>query len=216
MSTKRFKAFIFDLDGTLLDTKEGILKSLEEIIERKGYPKLSYEKMLTFVGPPMAKSLAKEYNLSKDEAFSSAQEFRDLYAGDNSLLAEIYPNIPEVLETLKREGCKLGVATYKREDVSINLLNHFGLSQFFDSIHGSDFNGKMTKAEIVKLTMNELSVESSEVLVIGDTIGDGLASNEVGATFAAVQYGYGFKTREELDEVKPEFVISEIFKLLDL
>lgn len=211
-----FKAIIFDLDGTLLDTKEGIIKSLSEIIDNRGFRKLSYEKMLTFVGPPMAKSLEKEYGLSKEEAFSAAQEFRDLYAGPNSLLACHYDNMEKVLKTLKSKGYKLGVATYKREDVSRALLKHFGLDVYFDSIHGSDFNGKMSKADIVSQTMEDLSAIPSNTLVIGDTKGDGLAANEVGTKFVAVKYGYGFKDDNDIDLVKPSYICEKAEEILNI
>ena len=203
MNNNYNKAVIFDLDGTLMNTKAGILKSLDETVAKRGYRPIPEAKKITFVGPPMAKSLKKEYGFSDEECFAAAQEFRDLYAGDNSLIARTYPHMKAILEKLLREGYALGVATYKREDVALKILDHFGLSKYFRSIHGSDFDGKLSKAEIVELTMSELEADNTTAVVIGDTTGDGKAANEVGCAFIAVTYGYGFKPGEDLRELAP-------------
>lgn len=198
-----YKSIIFDLDGTLMNTKAGILKSLDCVIESRGYPQLSEERKKKFIGPPMFQSLRSEYGLSDDEAYSAAQEFRDLYAGDYCLMARTYPMMRTLLTSLKHEGCKLSVATYKREDVANRILAHFKLDPYFDAIYGSDFEGRLSKKDIIEKAMNHVGVRPANTVVIGDSKSDGAAANQIGVKFIAVTYGFGFNSEKDAADLHP-------------
>lgn len=207
---------MFDLDGTLMNTKQGILLSLDQVVEKNGLPPIAYNDKKSFVGPPMAQSLMDYYGLKKQVAHKIALEFRKLYAGDNCLLARTYPHMKVTLARLKLEGYKLGVATYKRQDVAQKVLDHFKLSGYFDVIYGSDFAGTLTKAEILARAIEDIGAKPENCIMIGDTAGDGKAAVEVGCKFAPVTYGYGFVQAKQANEFKPVGVchsVDDIHKL---
>jgi phosphoglycolate phosphatase len=125
-----YKSIIFDLDGTLMNTKSGIINCLACILEKNGLPPIEKAREMNFIGPPMRQALKAEYGLSDDDAFSAAQEFRALYADSYAMMARTYPAMRLLLAALKEQGCKLSVATYKREDVAVKLLKHHKLDGF--------------------------------------------------------------------------------------
>lgn len=193
-----------------MNTKQGILLSLDQVVEKNGLPPIAFNDKKSFVGPPMAQSLMAYYNLPKHTARKIALEFRKLYAGDNCLLARTYPHMRKTLMFLKFDGFKLGVATYKRQDVAQKVLDHFKLSKYFDVIYGSDFQGTLTKAEILARAIEDIGGKPENCIMIGDTTGDGKAAVEVGCKFVPVTYGYGFVQAKQANEFKPVGVCHSV------
>lgn len=189
------KAVLFDLDGTLLDTREGIIESVRYTITQMGYPELPNEIVLKFVGPPIQHSLMSYLGVSSEKAQVGANIFRDYYKTNALFKASVYSGIQTLLLELKALGFKLGVATYKREDYAIDILRHFGISEYFDVIHGADNENKCTKADIIQLCLKELGEDTDHVLLIGDTDYDARGAAEIGVHFVAVTWGFGFKTK---------------------
>lgn len=192
----KYEAILFDLDGTLLDTCEGVLASVKDTIKHFGFKELSYDELMTFNGPPMKQSLTKWFNLDNETADKATEYFREQYKSVNLFKATIYPNVEETLITLKNTGLKLGVATYKRTDYAISILEHFGVAKYFDLIMGDTVGSKRTKADIIKLVSDTLSDKS---LMIGDMESDYIASVKSKIDFIGLTYGYGFKSDENRD-----------------
>ena len=124
MSTK-YDIAIFDVDGTLLDTTEGVLASVERVIKERGLEPLEKEQLLTFIGPPIHDSFAKAYGLSGPILQEMADEFRTYYKDEYLYLATPYEGIYEAMNRLSELGIKIAVATYKREDYARMILEYF-------------------------------------------------------------------------------------------
>ena len=139
------KHVLFDLDCTLLDTREGILESIKHAAKELGYRELSLEEQLSFVGPPIQKSFMDHYGCDKEEAQRAADIFRAFYSTQTLLMASPYDGIYELCEGLKENGIKMAVATYKREDYAVSILEHFGIASFCTTMHGADNFNKFTK-----------------------------------------------------------------------
>ena len=157
----KYKALLFDLDGTLLDTSEGIISSVKYAIECTGLEPLSDDKIKSFIGPPIQNTFRKFYNLNDEETSKISAIFRERYSTVDLLKAKLYDSVLETLEILKNEGYVIGIATYKREDYAKNIVEYFGISQFCDVIEGSDFAGKLTKADIIN-TVGEIDNKTEE------------------------------------------------------
>lgn len=185
-------AVLFDLDGTLLDTSEGIIDSVSYTIRQLGYQALPESTLLKFVGPPIQNSLITHLGITQEEAQNCANIFRNYYKTKALFKANLYPDVLVLLQSLKSDGIKVGVATYKREDYAIELLNHFGIADYCDVMHGADNDNVLTKADIVELCIKEMGVDKSSIVLVGDTEHDAKGANDADVGFLAVTWGFGY------------------------
>ena len=192
------RSVIFDLDGTLLDTKEGIIESAKYAADKLGYERLPYETMLTFVGPPIQNSFIKHYGCDADAAQKAANVFREYYKEEALFLAEPYEGIYDLCEDLKSMGIKMAVATYKREDYALTLLRHFGFDKYCEVMHGADNNNVLKKEDIVRMCQEETGTSKEDSVLFGDTDNDAKGALKAETPFIAVTYGFGFKTEDDV------------------
>ena len=193
------KAILFDLDGTLLDTTEGVLESAAHAARQLDLPALPHDTMLKFVGPPIQDSFKVHYGLDEESAQKAAELFRSYYKEKALLKATPYPGLIETLAQLQKTGYVLGVATYKREDYALTILEHFGIAPFCRSMHGADNFNHLSKADIVNLCLTELGAARADSVLVGDTAHDAKGAALAGIDFIGVTFGFGFKTKEDVD-----------------
>ena len=194
------KTVIFDLDGTLLDTSEGILLSVEHTVKELKYGELTHEQKLSFIGPPVQVSLKRLYGLSDEEAQRGAGVFREFYKDKALLKAKPYDGIYDLCEDLKKRGIGMAVATYKREDYALKLLKHFDFDKYCDPMHGADNNNVLKKEDIILMCVNEMNAGKEECVLIGDTDNDAKGAAKAGIPFIAAAWGFGFKKKEDLKD----------------
>ena len=193
MMNKRYKVAIYDLDGTLLNTAEGIISSVKYTINKFGFQELDDSQIKTFIGPPIQESFAKSYHLEGKILQDIATVFRERYKNVDVLKAVPYDGIYESLKDLKSKGLKLAVATYKREDYALKILKAFGLDTYFDVMHGADHDNVLTKSDIVERCIEEIGLKDKrEIVLVGDTISDEKGALKVGIDFIGVTYGFGY------------------------
>lgn len=192
------RAVLFDLDGTLLDTTEGVLESAAYAAEKLGYPALPHETMLKFVGPPIQDSFMMHYGADARMAQKAAEVFRAYYKANAILKARPYPGLNRLLEELRSRGVRIGVATYKREDYAIAILKHFGIASYCRSMHGADNFNRLTKADIVRMCIEELGALPEETVLVGDTDHDAKGAANAGIDFIAVTFGFGYKSAADI------------------
>lgn len=205
---KKYKAIIFDIDGTLLDTSEGILSSVDFVINTMNLTKINSVTKQSFIGPMIHNSFRNVYHLPEDKVYQAANLFRKHYSEVDLDKAIPYENISELLSYLKEHHYRLGVATYKRQDYAEHILKIFDIAKYFDYIVGSDFAGKLTKQEIIDTCVANIGVDKEKVLMIGDTDNDKLGAEKAGVDFLAVTYGYGFKPKDNLYCAKADTVTA--------
>ncbi len=210
-----YKTIIYDVDGTLLDGTEGILTSVKKTVNHFHLQKLQDKEMLQFVGPPIQNSCKKIFGLNNEQAQKFANYFRKEYASGDVFRANVYNGIFDLLTFLKDGGCKLGVATYKRQDYAVNLMKHFGFDKYFDSICGADNENKLKKFDILVNCMNELNANKPTSLLIGDSYHDAEAAQKLGIDFIGVTYGFGFKSENEVTNYHPILVADTPKQILE-
>lgn len=188
-----YQAVLFDVDGTILDTSEGILTSVKEAIEAFGFEMLPDEKIMKFIGPPIEWSFEENYGVKGEDLRRICAYFRDRYSNHNLLMARPYDGIFELMAFLKERKIPMGIATYKKQDYTEKLLYHFGFQEYADVIYGSDYENKLTKADIIELCIRDLGVaDRSKVLMVGDSSHDANGAVKAGTSFAGVSFGFGF------------------------
>ncbi len=196
---KAYDIAIFDLDGTLLDTSEGVLSSVKYVIKEMGLPMPSEETLRTFIGPPVSESLTTVFGLSHEDVQYGTELFRNHYKNTDLLKAIPYEGIYEVFENLLNMGITPAVATYKRQDYTTRLLQHFNFHQYTNILYGSDFDGKLKKKDIIVKCMKKCGIDNYQrAVMIGDTIYDAAGAKELSIDFIGVTYGFGFKTDTEI------------------
>lgn len=196
---KKYEIAVFDVDGTLLDTTEGVLEAVQYTIDKMGFSPLSKQQLYTFIGPPIQDSFAKAYGLEGEILQEIATCFRNRYKDYELLKAKPYEGIYEVFETLTRKGIKLAVATYKRQDYAETILKHFGFHQYTNIFYGADHENKLKKVDIIKKCMCDLGIyDYTNAVMIGDSSHDALGAKKIGMDFLGVTYGFDFKSSEDV------------------
>jgi len=191
------KLIIFDLDGTLLDTGEGIIKSLKFALSKFGLPVPNDEICKSFVGPPLKKRFLELYDSEEQTADALLACFREEYGKGNLFLARVYPGVEECLKELHKQY-SLAVATNKSEIQATQLLERFGMASYFKLICGSDMKASLTKEQIVANAASKLGFSPADCIVVGDSGNDAEAAAKLGMQFIGVTYGYGFKGEADL------------------
>ena len=193
-----YKYILFDLDGTLLDTTQGVIDAVKITITQYGFSMPSDEILKSFVGPPMQKSMAETFNLDKETALRVANDFRANYKKYSLYKAELYPNIIEMFEKLIDKGFKIAIATNKSHENAEGIIKYFGLDKYCDYYMGSDLAGKLTKADIVEKCIEVLNADKKQTVLIGDSEFDLVGAKQAGIDFLGVTYGFGFKNPEDI------------------
>lgn len=193
----KIKGILFDLDGTLLDTSEGIIESVRYTIQSLGLTELSAQVLKTFVGPPVQESFKKCCSLSDVDSQKAADAFRWYYKEKALYKAKLYPGILDLLNSLKNKKVLVGIATYKREDYAKTLLEYFKITPFCNSICGADNNNTLRKKDIIQNCLDNLLLTNNEAVLVGDTIHDAKGAYELNIPFISVCYGFGFRTCNE-------------------
>lgn len=215
LKDNQIKAILFDLDGTLLDTSEGILHSVRYTLDALGLPSLPNEIIKNFIGPPIQNSLQKYVGLSLEAAQAGTNVFRDFYKGEALYEARLYDGVIPLIEQLQKGGYKIAVATYKREDYAIDILQHYGIAGYCSVIHGADNENKLTKADIINLCCAELGVEKENILLVGDTEHDAKGASLAGVKFCAVTWGFGYNKNDVNSDYPIDFVCNQPLDIVE-
>lgn len=189
---------LFDLDGTFMDTSDGIILSIEYMMNQLGIKIPDRDDLKRYIGPPIEDSIKKYIGFDDAQTKKAAAIFREVYQNKFLYKAKIYPSLERLPERLHEQGIKCGIATFKRESYTLKLLRHFGLTKKFDVIHGSDDKGVMSKSDIINMCILQTDENPENTVMIGDTVHDAKAARKSGVDFIAVTYGYGFQTAEDL------------------
>lgn len=211
-----FQYVLFDLDGTLTDSKEGITKSVQFALMRQGIHEPDLDKLEPFIGPPLADSFMDFYGMTQDEAAIAVADYRERYAPIGIFENKVYPGIPEMLEHLKAAGMKLAVASSKPEHYVKRILERFGLEPYFDVVTGSNPDGSRSeKEEVVEEALRRLAGPSApnreNCAMVGDRKFDIYGAQEFGLTSVGVAYGYAGKG--ELKEAGADHIVKSVKQL---
>ena len=190
----KYKVVIWDIDGTLLDTHQGVSNALCYALEQFNIKK-NHQDIKTMVHTPKIKdAFIKIANMDEDTAKQATDIFRNYYVEKSLLQALPYHGILEVLQICAQKGIKQAIATNKRQDCATKICNHFGIDKFCNPICGGDRYNTLSKSDLIRKCLDYYSIEDlSSAVMIGDTDSDKNAANEVGIDFIGVNYGFGFE-----------------------
>lgn len=205
----RYSAVIFDFDGTICDTGEGILKSAKYALKAFGYDAPDYEELTCFIGPPLLITFQEKFGADAATADELVRKFRERYTNKGVFESKLYDGVKELLITLKKDNIKIGIASSKPQDYIETLLDHFGIKSYFDVICGVSFTADCeSKASIIARCQKELDTAGNLCLMVGDKKYDmeGAKANLIDS--AGVLWGYG--TKFEHIEAGAKFILEKV------
>lgn len=194
------KAVLFDLDGTLMDTSEGIFHSANFTVSYLGLePCHDEERMRRFVGPPLKDCFRIVYGYQDDALLDRCVEvYRREYERIGMHLCHIYPGLEDVILALRADGVKTGVCTLKYERLARMIFAEKHMDNLFDTVRGTDDKGRISKTDCIRMAMADLGVCASDTLMVGDTVNDLEGARQAGVAFAGVSWGFGFEKGDSL------------------
>lgn len=218
---------LFDLDGTLTDSGEGITKSVQYGLKSVGIEVEDLEELRRFVGPPLDCSLREFYHLEEEQIKFVIGKYRERYNKVGKFENALYPGIAALLKDMKKRGKHLAVASSKPEVFVRQILKHFNVEQYFEVIVGSGLDGSLgTKAEVVEEALRQLFAKekgqkvtlSKEECEKTAMIGDRRFDVEGGKAYGLVTIGveYGFPEEGELKEAKADYIVRTVEELHSL
>ncbi|MBQ8834654.1 MAG: HAD-IA family hydrolase [Oscillospiraceae bacterium] len=208
------RSILFDLDGTLTDSGEGILNCAAYALEQLGIPVPSREEMRVFVGPPLHETFMK-FGVPEHLAEEAVRLYRVRYLPTGMLFENRpYPGIPELLETLQSRGHRLYIATSKPEEMAVKILNHFDLAKYFTRICGASMDPSRTAKDAVIAYLLQETGEAGNMIMVGDTEFDVLGAKAHGIPAIGVSWGYGLV--ENMEKAGAAAIAYDTAELLSL
>jgi phosphoglycolate phosphatase len=210
------KNILFDLDGTISNSKDGITKCVQYALQSFDIYEDNLNKLEAFIGPPLVDSFMKYYNFSETDAKEATTKYRQRYSEIGVHEAEIYPNVEKCLIKLKNENFFIGLASSKPENFCKTVLADFNIIQYFDDIAGATLGGKISSKKDVleEVFLRNKNLRKEDSLLIGDTVYDVLGAKYAGISCIGVSYGFG--NVEEMKKAGAIAVIDDILELIDL
>jgi phosphoglycolate phosphatase len=195
---------LLDLDGTLTDSKKGIIACIQHAMVSLGQPAPSEAALLKYVGPPLKLAFRELLPDGSDADIDRAiAAYRERFSTVGMFENEVYPNIPGSLKLLRERGARLFVATSKPRVFAERILDHFELRHYFDAIYGSELDGQLTdKRDLIAHALSRSSLSHSKTIMVGDRHHDAVGAIANGVRIVGVLWGYG--SREELTNARVE------------
>lgn len=208
---KKYDIALFDLDGTISESGEGILDCVRMIFEEMNRPLPDEQSLAAFIGPPMYDSL-KRCGFNHEEADKGVAIYKKNFVQHGIYKNRVYDGLTEVLPQLRAEGLRLGVATTKYQKFADKIIAMLGLNEWFDVVGGSNAlaghapeNGeppRTNKVEVMQYVIRTLKQSDKDrIVMLGDTKYDAEGAAAVGCDFIGCLYGYG--TEQEMRKAYP-------------
>ena len=184
-----YKTILFDFDGTVFDTGEGILKSVQYSAESFGFHEPELEALRCFVGPPLRDQFMRRYGVDPEMAENTVAKYRERYSKVGLLECSVYPGVEALVKELKAAGKNVAIATGKPTAFTRSILERNGMGELFDSVLGSEFDGtRSKKSEVISELLAQYGAEGA--VMVGDRDNDVLGARACDIPCIGVAWGY--------------------------
>lgn len=186
------KTVFLDLDGTLTDSRPGILAGAAHALTALGVPTLPDEVTTAFIGPPLYDCFRTLYGLDDTAARRAVTLYREYYGTRGLFENTVYEGVPEMLAALASAGHTLCLATGKPHEYGRRIVSHFGLDRYITAVYGAEFDGtRGDKADLLAYALCERGLRPADAVMVGDRRFDVAGALAVGVTPLGVLWGYG-------------------------
>jgi len=206
---------LFDLDGTISDSSEGITKGIRIALKKMGIEVEDLSELRRFIGPPLKYSFSTFYGFDDEQCKQATIYYREYYSEIGLFENELYPGMAELLERIKKSGRKIAVATSKPERFTLRILEKFGIRDYFNVVAGASPDDRRDeKYKVVEYALAQLgNPPLSEVVLVGDTRFDAEGAGKIGIDCIGVLYGFG--TKEDLLKAGAKYIAPTIDDIYD-
>jgi len=213
MNFAKKEIILFDLDGTLTESGEGIVNSMEYALKAYGITDYNRTELFKYLGPPLIDTFKKEFGFDDLKAVEAVEKFREYFREIGIYENKLYAGIESLLKNISDSGRKIVLATSKAEVFAVRILEHFKIIKYFNVVAGSELDGsRIRKGEVIRYALNKLgTVELDSAVMIGDRKEDILGAKEVGIDSIGVLYGYG--SLEELKNAGATTIVETVEEL---
>ena len=202
-----YKNILFDLDGTLTDPKVGITKSVAHALRHFNIEIEDTDSLCDFIGPPLAFMFAKRFGFDDAQCTKAIEVYRERFSTIGKYENTVYPYTEKTLSMLKDRGAMLFVATSKPEKFAVDILEHFGLAKYFETIRGIGMDEpKVEKDVVISRVMSEYNLSPADTVMVGDRCFDIDGAHKNGIGCIGVLFGYGSK--DEFTEHGADVIID--------
>ncbi len=210
-----YKYILFDFDGTLTDSSEGIFKSLTYAFESYGHGTPSLDLLRKFIGPPLYHSFTVFCGFDDKHAWEMTDKYRERYRKIGYLESRLYDGVAETLKELKEQGYILATASSKPLHFVDSICENLDIKKYFDFLGGTEFdNTSESKATVIENAMKNIGATLPETLMVGDTKFDIEGAHAVGILCCAVTYGFG--TTQDFKEYNAEYIVDKAEEILEI
>ncbi len=201
---------LFDLDGTLTDSRPGITRSVQYALEAFDIHVDDLDSLRPFIGPPLYESFMRFYHFSEEQAHRAVAKYREYFAEKGLFENDVYEGIIPLLQDLKAQGKTLAIATSKPTVFAQQIAEHFAFASYFEVIIGSELDGsRIHKGDVIAYALEQLKIEDkSQVVMIGDREHDIIGARQNGVVGIGVFYGYG--SLEELQKAGADSIVHDV------
>ena len=207
----RFHVYLFDLDGTLLDSAPDICSAVQHVLLPHVPAPLPFEYLRGFVGFHLDAVFTDVLpHATREQLDELIAGYKSTYLARRHASTRLYPGVKETLENL---GGRKGTATTKGTPTTRAVLDQFGLLRFFDHVQGTDGFPCKPAPDVIERSLAALGARPEDCLFVGDSAADMEAGRRAGVRVCAVDYGYG--KPEALAQWNPDYRISDLRELLD-
>lgn len=212
----KYQYYFFDLDGTLVNTEEGITNSVKYVLEKYHIKEYDMETLRKFIGPPLGESFQKYFGFSAKETGELIGCYREYYSAGGMYEAKVYGGIERLLERLKEDGKVLAVATSKPEHFARKILERFGLADYYTCIAGASMDGsRSSKEDVIAYALVQCEVtERARAVMIGDREHDIYGAGKQGLDSVGVLFGFG--NRKELEAAGADYIVNTPEEIMNI
>ncbi|MBQ8556643.1 MAG: dTMP kinase [Clostridia bacterium] len=204
------KCVIFDLDGTLTRSEEGIWNCVKYAAEKLGFEEPDAATLRKFIGPPLGYSFREYMGMDDAMADKAVETYRERYNVLGLFENRVFPGIRRLLRTLKNDGWYIGVATGKPQRASERIIAYFGLDKYITKVCGPVGDHRPDKIDLIR---NALPAQWDEAWMVGDRKFD--VEGAIGAGVRSIGVGYGYGSEEELRQSGCDEYCETVQDLID-
>lgn len=212
----KYETILFDLDGTLTDSGEGITNSVAYALDSFGFKYESLKQLECFIGPPLKEQFMKFCAVDEKVGEKLVEKYREYYGEKGIYQNKLYKGADEMLKKLKKNGKKIILTTSKPEKYALIILKYFKIYDLFDFCAGALMtNSRTEKSAVIEYALGNIGhIDKSKTVMVGDRMHDIIGAREHGIDTVGVLYGYG--TKKELCEHGAVEVCESVKELCNL